>query len=328
MNPIACTRLSKWYGEVLGVQDLTLALASGITAVVGPNGAGKSTLFRLWTGALRPSQGTVRVFGADPWADRGALLRLGFAPEGEGVPGRLAGRAWVEGLAILSGLSAAAARVRAGEALRRARLAEEAWDRPLATYSNGMRQKAKLAQAMAHRPELLVLDEPMSGIDPVSRHDLAGILRELVAEGVSIVLSSHNLAEVERLTDRIALLFRGRLVASGSVREVRSLIDRYPYRVRVECAEARELARRLAARRDVVGVSFPAPGVLVAETFQAEGLLSDMTGILADLPGEIRGFWPEDERLEAVFSYLTEGASGSAWGRSPSWGGGREGGSP
>ncbi len=308
MNIPRAINLSKWYGEVLGVQDLSIEFAPGITAVVGPNGSGKSTLFRLLTGQLAPNQGEVSLWGVSPWNDRKILARVGYAPEGEGGPGRMPALTWVTGLAELSGFASAAAHARAAAALDAVRLAPEARNRPLGTYSNGMRQKAKLAQALVHEPDLLILDEPLSGVDPASRIDLVSTLKALGAAGKTVVLSSHSLADVSRLTDRIALLFHGRLIAAGRVPEIRRLLDRYPYRIRIECSDPRKVGGLLAGRAEIVRISFPAPETLVAETAQGDPLFDALPGILAAAGVTVRGFFPEDESLESVFEYLVKDA--------------------
>lgn len=298
--------VSKWYGEVLGLQGVDLATGPGITAVVGPNGSGKSTLFRLATGQLRPDQGTVRILGRDPWSDRSALAGIGYAPEGE-VPAALDPVRWVAGMTLLSGFPEGEARLRARDALARVRLDEAAWPRPMGTFSGGMRQKAKLAQAIAHSPKVLVLDEPFTGVDPASRLDIAATLAELSAAGAALLVSSHNLAEVERLTDRIALLFKGSLLAAGRVHEIRGWIDRFPYKVRIECDEPRRLAQALSARADVCGLDLAGPGTLLVRTFQADAFLGSLVGTLAMAQVRVREFYPEDESLESVFGYLTGG---------------------
>ncbi len=307
---IRAERLSKWYGEVVGVQDLTLALPPGITALVGPNGSGKSTFLRLATGQIRPSQGSLRVGERDPWSDRAVLADVGYAPEGEGGPARVTPLDWVSDLALLSGLRPGESAPAARRALARARLTEEAWSRPLGTLSSGMRQKAKLAQAIVHDPGILVLDEPLSGIDPESRSDLIASIRAMAELGKTIVLSSHSLSDVARLTDRIALLYHGRLVAAGQVAAIRRLLDRYPFRIRIDTDDPRGLASLLVARREVLGVSIRSGKSLVLETDECDTLMNDLTSILASSPAAIRGFYQEDEDLGSVFEYLTRDASG------------------
>lgn len=302
---------SKWYGEVAGVQDLTIEITPGITGLVGPNGSGKSTFLRLITGQIRPNQGTIRLGEKDPWSDRSAMRLLGYAPEGEGGPSRATPVAWVGDLALLSGVPAAEIRSRSERALASARLAPEAWNRPLGTLSNGMRQKAKLAQAIVHDPQVLILDEPFSGIDPESRGDLIATVQQLGERGKTVVLSSHNLPDVSRLTDRIALLHRGRLIAAGHVSEIRRLLDRYPFRIRIDASEPRKIAAQLIERPEIEKVSIASERTLIVETLECDAIMNDLVDILSSSSCKVYGFKQEDEDLESVFDYLMRDASRS-----------------
>lgn len=314
---IQADRLSKWYGEVLGVQDVSTAFEPGITALVGPNGSGKSTLLRLATGQIRPSQGTLRIEGKDPWRDRSVLKRIGYAPEGEGGPGRSTPLEWVSDLALLSGIPGNAAQGASERALALARLSVEAWRRPLGTLSNGMRQKAKLAQAAVHDPAILVLDEPFSGVDPASRTDLIASIRQVAEAGRTVILSSHNLSDVARLTDRIALLHRGRMLAAGHVPEIRRLLDRYPFRIRIDTDDPRKLAAAFIHRPEIQKIGIPSEKALILETNQCESIMNDLSAILSSTSVAIHGFHQEDEDIESVFEYLTDGVRGAPWSRSP-----------
>lgn len=304
-NYVYSESLSKWYGEILGIQNVSLSFSPGLTAVVGPNGSGKSTLFRLFTGQIRPNEGAVSLWGKNPWHDRSILRRVGFAPEGEALPARETARRWVERLAVLSGVPVAEAPDRVDATLRTVNLEPADRERPLEECSNGMRQKAKLAQAIVHDPDVLILDEPFSGVDPVSRADIADALRRLGRRGKTVVLSSHSLEDVSRLTDRIALIHRGRLLATGRVPEIRRLLDRYPYRVRIACDDPRRLAVYLAPCRETSGLLFAPDGDLVVETFDFDGFASRLADVVAASDVSVGAFFPEDERLESVFTYLT-----------------------
>lgn len=309
--PIRADSVSKWYGEVAGVQDLSIEVAPGITGLVGPNGSGKSTFMRLATGQIRPSQGRIRLAGTDPWADRNAMRLLGHAPEGEGGPSRATPTAWVGDLALLSGIPRSEIRSRTESALTASRLSADAWTRPLGTLSNGMRQKAKLAQAIVHDPQILILDEPFSGIDPESRSDLIAAIRQLEERGKTVVLSSHNLSDVSRLTDRIALLYHGRLLASGHVAQIRRLLDRYPFRIRIDASDPRRIAAKLVERPEIEKVSISSERTLIAETSKSDAIMQDMVNILSSSSCKIYGFKQEDEDLASVFEYLTRDASGN-----------------
>jgi ABC-2 type transport system ATP-binding protein len=232
--------LGRWYGQVVGLSDLTVQLEPGITGLVGPNGAGKSTFMKLLVGEIRPSRGTIEVLGEPPFANRGLYRRLGFCPQQDAFYDGMSGREFVRYLMRLAGFARGEADRRSVRALERLHL-EEAMDRRLAGYSKGMRQRAKIAQSIAHDPELLVVDEPLTGLDPVARHQVLELFRELGRKGVHIILSSHVLHEVESLTSTIVLIHRGRLLAQGGVSEVRQLLSRHPRKVRIAARDARRL---------------------------------------------------------------------------------------
>ncbi len=226
---LLCQRVSKWYGPVIGVNQVTLELRPGITGLVGANGAGKSTLMRLITGQLRPDLGRVQVLGRDAWT-AAAKRQVGFCPETDSFYEEMSGRRFVETMARLCGYPAAEARERAEQALQRVRMAGRA-ERALAGYSKGMRQRIKLAQALLNDPPLLVLDEPLSGIDPVGRAEFIDLFRDLAGRGKCLLLSSHELDELEKLTDHVAIMARGRIAAVGPVAQIRDRLDDTPLRV-------------------------------------------------------------------------------------------------
>src|SRR5438067_2753645 len=252
---IAFDGASKWYGNVIGLNKLTLHIPAGVTGLLGPNGAGKSTLLQLATGQLRPSQGTVRVLGQPVWDNPALNRHIGLCPEQDAFYEWMTGLDFVSTCARLSGLSRRAATAAAEAALARVGMTEH-MNRALRGYSKGMRQRTKLAQSLVHGPRVLFLDEPLSGTDPVARRDLVEVIRGLGATGCTVLVSSHVLHEVQALTPNIALLHRGRLVAEGHVRDIRDLIDKHPHRIVLVCDRYRELAARLAACADVDGIKF------------------------------------------------------------------------
>ena len=193
---IQAEELSRWYGIVMGLNNVSFDIAPGLTGLVGPNGAGKSTLIQVITGQLQPSAGTLTVFGEVPWNNPGLQQRLGFCPEREAVPKDLRPLDWLTGLARLSGLDPAEIPGRCEAILDQVKLSREHWSKTMGQYSKGMKQRVKLAQGLLHEPDLLVLDEPMNGLDPMGRQEVAGVLTELAAHGTSIVISSHILAEL------------------------------------------------------------------------------------------------------------------------------------
>ena len=200
MNAIVqAENLSRFYGMILGLNNVNFAIRPGITGVVGPNGAGKTTLFRLLTGQIRPSAGTLRVFGENPWSNPAVQARVAYCPEGEAVPSDVGARDWLIGLGMISGLSAADAKERAAQKLTQVKLGQEHWKKRLTALSKGMRQRVKLAQCLLHEPELVILDEPMNGLDPMGREDFGNVLRDLASQGRSVLISSHILHDLEVL---------------------------------------------------------------------------------------------------------------------------------
>ena len=242
---IQAHELSRWYGIVMGLNNVTFDIEPGLTGLVGPNGAGKSTLIQIITGQLQPSTGTLTVFGETPWNNPRLLQRVGYVPEREAVHKELRPLEWLRGLALLSGLSMEQAEVRSVAALRKVKLPREHWGKRMAQYSKGMKQRAKLAQALLHEPDLLVLDEPMNGLDPMGRQEVAQILAELAAAGTSVLISSHILAELESLSKSILILNWGRVLASGSQKEIRSDLKNWSEQLAVRCDDPAKLARHL-----------------------------------------------------------------------------------
>ena len=305
MNPIIeFDGVSKWYGNVIGLNKLTLDIPAGVTGLLGPNGAGKSTLLQLATGQLRPSQGTVRVLGQSAW-DNPALNRLiGLCPEQDAFYEWMTGHDFVRTCALLSGMNRAEATQAANRAMELVGMTEN-MHRAVSGYSKGMRQRTKLAQAMVHAPRVLFLDEPLTGTDPVARRDLIDVVRGLGASGCSVVVSSHVLHEIQSLTPRIVLLHRGRLVAQGHVREIRDLIDKHPHRIVLICDKYRELAAKLATCADVDGIKFlDRESGLMVETRQPDAFYARLPALAQAEGLALREVYSEDDNLEAVFKYL------------------------
>lgn len=237
--------LSRWYGIVMGLNHVSFEVQPGLTGLVGPNGAGKSTLIQLITGQLRPSSGELRVLGERPWNNPRLLSRIGYCPEGEAVHPELRPVQWLQSLGLLSGLSRDAALERAETTLQTVRLAREHWKRPLGQYSKGMRQRVKLAQALLHEPDLVVLDEPMNGLDPMGRQEVAHILLDVARTGRSVLISSHILSELEGLCREFLILNWGRILASGSRHEIRTDLRQWSEQLMVRCDAPEKLARTL-----------------------------------------------------------------------------------
>ncbi|GIW88145.1 MAG: ABC transporter ATP-binding protein [Isosphaeraceae bacterium] len=295
---------SKWYGNVIGLNKLDLSIPSGITGLLGPNGAGKSTFLQLATGQLRPSQGRVTVLGQTAWNNPALGRQIGLCPEQDAFYEWMTGRQFVAFCAQLSGMNPRAARSAAEAVLDRVGLAAS-MNRPIKGYSKGMRQRTKLAQALVHDPQVLFLDEPLTGTDPVVRHELIQIIRQAAADGRTIVLSSHVLYEVEAITSHVVLINHGRLVAEGDTREIRDLIDTHPHRIVLKSTTLRSLATRLVAFPDVLGIQLRQnDGSILVETHQPDAFYERLPSLCLDEGLTIDELYSDDDSLEAVFKYL------------------------
>ncbi len=295
---IEVTDVSKWFGQKVAVSDLSCSFGPGLTGLLGPNGAGKTTLLRMLCGLLRPSDGSVRVLGSDPRRDPGVYRRLSLVPEEDAVYGILTARQFVGLAADLTGVdrSAVAAAIEAVDL-------SAAADRPISGFSKGMRQRAKVAAALVTAPEILILDEPLNGTDPVQRAHLISLFRRLAAEGRTVIVSSHVLSEVERMADRVLAVVDGRLAAAGDVAAIRRAMADIPYRVRIDVAEPRRVAAALIGE-SVVGSVAIEPGRLHIETTDLAALGSLVPRVAASAGSRLTAFEPEDESLESVFRYL------------------------
>jgi len=296
--------VSKWYGHVIGVNNLSLRVAAGVTGLLGPNGAGKSTLLQLATGQLRPSQGEVRVLGHRPWNNAGLNRLIGLCPEQDAFFEWMTGREFLTSSALLAGLGRRGSRQAAERVLEQVRMTEHA-DRPVRGYSKGMRQRIKLAQALVHDPRVLFLDEPLTGTDPVARRELMDLILDLGRSGRTILVSSHVLHEVKAFTRQIVLMNRGRLVAFGDVRQVRDLIDAHPHRIVLRCPDSRALAAKLVRWEDVLGVELRRDdGAIVIETRAPDRFYGRLPGLALEADTPINEVYSDDDNLEAVFKYL------------------------
>jgi ABC-2 type transport system ATP-binding protein len=305
VSVVVTEHLSKWYGQVSGLNDVTVTVPAGITGLLGPNGAGKSTLMKLVTGQLSPSKGSVRVLGEPIWGNAALYHRIGFCPEQDAFYDRMTGLEWVTALVRLNGLDEAPA----SEAARRALAAvdlTEAGGEKIGAYSKGMRQRIKLAQALAHDPELLVLDEPLAGMDPIMRRRTIRLIKDWARAGKSVIVSSHILHEVEAMTANILLINNGRIVAEGNVHQIRDLIDEHPHTVFIRGEDPRALARTLVAEAGVIGLRFE-PGGLVVETSKPDAFYTRVTELAATAEaGPIFEVTSPDDNLQAVFQYLVK----------------------
>ena len=305
---VAIVGASKWYGQVLGVSHVDLRVERGIVGLLGPNGAGKSTLMKLLVGLLAPSVGEVRLFGQPVFHTPGVRRRLGYCPEHEGIYEEMSALEFVAFMAELSGVPRGDSKRRASEALDALGLAD-AMHRRLGGYSKGMRQRAKLAQAFVHDPDVVVLDEPLTGCDPVARTKIVNRIRELASDKV-VLVSSHVLYEIENLTSDIFMMFRGKLVAEGDVHRLRELIDEHPHRIRVTCDVPRVLAQLLVTAPHVTRVSVDdASSTVEIETHDPDTAYDQVRDAALDGNVNVAALMSPDDNLEAVFRYLTGGAS-------------------
>jgi ABC-2 type transport system ATP-binding protein len=276
MNAIVqADSLSRFYGIILGLNNVTFAIRPGITGVVGPNGAGKTTLFRLLTGQIRASSGTLEVFGASPWNNPAVQARLAYCPESETVPDGLRPLDWLVGLAMISGWSNAEATARSREALDRVKLLPAHWKKPLTSLSKGMKQRVKLAQCLLHSPALVILDEPMNGLDPMGREDFGNVLRQLARDGTSVIISSHILHDLEALCSEFLLLRWGRIPRSNQDAASPDARRRWPEETTFRCEAPERLARYFFDRQLLRGCEIVAEdGLLHARWLDADAFYS------------------------------------------------------
>ena len=300
---IEVDKLSKWYGRIIAVNEVSLTVEPGVTGLLGPNGAGKTTLLRCISGQLRPSLGQVRVLGEPPWRSPEVAARVGLCPDHGWLMDELTPVEQLSfGLAV-RGIAPETTAERAREALGLFQL-EHALDRRIGTLSRGTRQRVKLAQAFAHDPDVLLLDEPLTGIDPLARANTVKRIKERGAAGKCVLVSSHVLHEVESMTEEVLLVHKGRLVAYGRAMEIRDLIDEHPHQIAIECDRPRELARALVELPSVHGLSFPRTDLLEVRTQSPDACYAAIPEKALEAGVRIRSLTSPDATLEALFKYL------------------------
>lgn len=302
---IQANELSRWYGLVMGLNNVNFQIEAGLTGVVGPNGAGKSTLIQIITGQLQPSSGSLTVFGETPWNNPRLIQRIGYCPEGEAVPKELKPMDWLRSLAYLSGLSGEAGTKRCEEILDRVGLPRQHWGKRMGQYSKGMKQRVKLAQGLLHEPDLLVLDEPMNGLDPMGRQEMTNMLKALVAEGVSVLISSHILAELEALCKNILILNWGRVLASGSQKEIRGDLRNWSEELSITCDAPEKLARHLFDAGVLLGFDLDTEGLLHIRVKDAAAFYARWTGLLLESQVTVFGIRSQSRSLKNIFDKVT-----------------------
>jgi ABC-2 type transport system ATP-binding protein len=300
---IAVNGASKFFGSVVAVSDVSFAIDGGVTALLGPNGAGKSTLFRMLCGLTPPSRGSVAVLGADPRTDRDVRGRVSLVPQQDALFDHLSAPEFLELAARSQGV--AAPESVAAHALSLVQL-EEAGDKPVGQFSKGMRQRVKVAAALVNDPEVLILDEPLTGLDPVQRRNMITLFHRLGGEGRCVLVSSHVLDEVAKLGSRVLVIAQGRLVATGDYRDLRELMDDRPHRIRIGASDPRRLAAALVDRSLVTGLSIGAAEVVV-DTLDVDALGRQLAPLTVELGLRLTEVNPLDDDLESVFRYLVEG---------------------
>jgi ABC-2 type transport system ATP-binding protein len=296
--------VSKWYGPVIGVNEVNLELGAGITGLLGANGAGKTTLIKLLAGQLRPCLGEVVVCGERAWS-AAAKSHVGYCPDADVFYEEMSGRRFVLTMARLHGFCGREARDRTEQALAEVGMSDRA-DRRLRGYSKGMRQRIKLAQALVHEPDILVVDEPLNGIDPVGRRELMDLFRALADRGKSLLVSSHILDEMDTLADRVVFMGRGRVLACGTLREIRDMLDNHPLHLRITCDRTRDLAARLVQWDLVRGVELRQGGDLAVQIHRPHEFFHRFGDLVLDESLEVERLQTTDASAGAIFDYVTQ----------------------
>ena len=298
--------VSKWYGEVIGLNDISLAIEGGVTGILGPNGAGKSTLFKILMGRLKPSQGAVRLFGIDPWKSTTPYRRIGYVSESERMYDWMTSLDFISTLARLHGMSREEAVERSKHVLNFVGLGD-VYYKEIGKDSKGMRQRVKIAHALVHNPDLIILDEPLHGCDPIARTSIMNVIRELGLQGKTVLVSSHILEEIERITEQIVILNNGKLLAIGNLHAIRDLLDQHPHRIIINCENPRDLAGLFIASEPVYGVRFPDKGQLEIHTNNLSAAHDVLPSLIVKSNQKITSIENPDDNLDSLIGYLIGG---------------------
>jgi ABC-2 type transport system ATP-binding protein len=301
---IEATDLSKWFGEVVAVNNLKVSIGPGVTGLLGPNGAGKTTFIKLALGLYRPSRGRIALFGEAPRNNLPLLRRIAYCPESDTFYEGSTGYDFVYWLARYSGLAGKAAAASTKEAIELVGMTAR-MNEPIGAYSRGMRQRIKIAQTLVTKPELLFLDEPLAGLDPRGREQMYSLVRHLGEEGRTVIMSSHILYEIERVTSKVVLLHNGTILADGQVRDIREMIDEHPHAVTVECSDPRGIAEQFVGDASTLTVSFEGDEVTV-QTRDPNGFYQKLNAIILEGRIRVSAFRCPDDNLQSVFRYLLE----------------------
>ncbi len=304
--------VSKFYGEVLGVNRVTLSLPPGITSLVGPNGSGKTTLMNLMTGLIRPTRGKINVLGMTPDNPVEFFRAVGYCTQFDSFPRSVTGGDFVYETLLLHGITRIQAQQLTGEALERVGMTEAA-HRQIAGYSKGMRQKIRLAQAIAHHPKVLVLDEPLNGLDPMARAESIALFESLGKQGMHVIISSHILEEVDRISDRVVLMTSGYVVAEGNIHSVRQEVREQPMQIFIRCSQPSLLASRVFQMDHAVEAKLHKDGRgLLVRTQDVDGFYMLLNHIAADGLVNIEAVAPADDDVNSIYQYLIGSDGGQA----------------
>ena len=306
MSVVETENLSKYYGQVIGLNDITLTISPGVTGFLGPNGAGKSTLMKILTGQLKPGRGTASLWGEPIWNNHRLMRRIGYCPEHDALYDYMSGLQFVTYMMRLHGRGKGKAAQLAREAIEIMDMSK-AENKRIGAYSKGMRQRIKLAQAIAHDPDLLFLDEPLAGMDPLGRRSTIELIKERAGNGKTVVVSSHILHEVEEMTDTILLVNHGNIIAEGNIYEIRRLIDAHPLQVTIGCDNPRLITAKLLEYEDVISVSVDrTAGEVRIRTTDPEEFHRRLPRLALDNRITVYSITSPDENLQAVFEYLVK----------------------
>ncbi len=297
-------KLSKWYGNVLGISEISIEITSGIHGLLGPNGAGKSTFLKIASGQLKPNIGKIKIFGEDVFNNYKLFSKIGFCPEYDSYYKEITGLEFMLFSAKCHGFEGVKAEQAAESALKRVGLTENK-GKLISSYSLGMRQKLKLATSIVHDPEFLILDEPLKGIDPIWRVKIIEMIKEFESQGKTIIVSSHILPEVEAMTNNVILIHQGKIFAQGDIQEIRDLIDTHPHKISVKCDKHRLIADKMINSNFVLNLQFKdKENEVIINTNNREIFFDSLMGIVVDNNINVQEITSPDDNLQAVFDYL------------------------
>lgn len=299
-------RVSKSYGRINAVTSISLGLSGGVTGILGMNGAGKSTLFKLMMGKIRPSSGAIRLFGEDPWKNTAPYSRVGFVPEHEKLHDWMTAFDFVTTFARLHGLTREEAEREAKRVLKFVSL-DDVMHKQIGQYSKGMRQRVKIAHALVNDPELIILDEPLQGCDPLARTTIMNVIKELGAMGRTVLVSSHILGEIERITEQIVILHRGRILALGNSHAIREMLDQHPHKIVLKCENPRDVAKHVIGIEQITGMSFVENKKLILETNNLGDVHKQLPNLIVNSGFNVTGIDNPDDDLKSILTYLTGG---------------------